>query len=319
MKAIRVHNFGPPEVMRLEDAPEPKPGPGQVLVAVKAAGVNPADTYIREGLFYAAREFPFTPGSDSAGVVEAVGEGVKRFKPGDRVYTAGTLTGSYAEKTVCKETQAHRLPDNVSFSQGASLGVPYATAYRAIFHRAKALPGEKVLVHGASGGVGTASVQLLRSHGMTVIGTAGTEEGRKLALKEGAHFVVDHNFPGHLEEVKKITDGGADVIIEFLANANLGGDLKALAKGGRVVVVGCRGTVEIDPRDTMGRDLSILGMSLLNATEKELESIHAALTVGLENGTLRPIVGKEMPLKDAPAAHHAVMEARHYGKIILIP
>lgn len=319
MKAIRVHEFGSPEVMRLEEVEAPKPGPGEALINIKATGVNPVDTYIRAGI-YGAKKLPFIPGSDAAGVVEAVGENVKRFSPGNRVYTSGTISGAYAEKALCKESQAHILPDRITFSQGACLGVPYATAYRAIFQRAKALPGEVILIHGASGGVGTASVQLARAAGMKVIATAGTDKGRALALKEGAHFVVDHTKPGHMDEVMRITDNnGADVIIEFLANVNLAADLKTLAKGGRVVVVGSRGTIEIDPREAMGRDGSIIGMSLFNAAEKELYSIHSALTAGLENGTLRPIVGREMPLKDAPAAHHAILEERAYGKIILIP
>lgn len=319
MKAIRVHEFGPPEVMKYEEAETPRPGPGQVLISVKAVGVNPVDTYIRAG-GYGARAFPFTPGLDAAGVVEAVGEGVEKFSPGDRVYTSGTITGAYAEKTLCKETQAHKLPEKATFAQGASLGVPFATAYRAIFQRAKALPGEFVLVHGASGGVGVASVQIARAAGMKVIGTTGTERGRALALKEGAHFVVDHTRPDHMDEVMRLTGGnGADVIIEFLANINLASDLKTIAKGGRIVVVGCRGKIEIDPRESMGKDGNILGMSLFNATEKELFSIHSALAAGLENGTLRPIVGKEMELKDAVAAHHAILEERAYGKIILVP
>lgn len=318
MKAIRLHEFGEPEVMRLEDIELRAPGPGEALINIKAVGVNPVDTYIRAGLFY-AKELPFTPGSDAAGVVEAVGEGVTRFKPGDRVYTAGTITGAYAEKALCKESQLHQLPQSLSFAQGACVGVPYATAYRALFQRGRAVAGETVLIHGATGGVGTAAVQLARAAGLTVIGTAGTEDGRALALKEGAHFVVNHKVNGHLSEAAAFAKGGLNLMIEFLANVNLGADLKFLAKHGRVVVVGSRGTVEIDPRDAMSRDLDIRGMSLFNATEAELASIHAGLLAGFENGTLRPVVGRELPLKDAGRGHHEIMEKSAYGKIILVP
>ncbi|RMF90551.1 MAG: NADPH:quinone reductase [Nitrospinota bacterium] len=320
MKAIRVHQFGEPEVMQLEEIPDLQPGPGQVVVRVKAIGVNPVDTYIRSGMYARKPELPYTPGMDAAGVVEAVGEQVTRVKVGDRVYVAGTLSGAYAEQTLCTESQVHPLPDRVSEAQGAAMGVPYATAYRALFQRAHAIPGETVLVHGASGGVGTAAVQLARAAGMTVIGTGGSERGRNLVAEQGAHHVLDHRSPGYLEQVMTLTNGrGVDVILEMLANVNLGQDLKVLAPGGRVVVIGSRGTVELDPRDTMSRDAAIVGMALFNTPERDAASIHAALVAGLENGTLRPVIGQEIPLAEAPRAHRAVMEPGAYGKIVLIP
>ncbi|HVG18449.1 MAG TPA: alcohol dehydrogenase catalytic domain-containing protein, partial [Blastocatellia bacterium] len=163
MRAIRVHESGGPEVLKLEDVPDLKPGPGQVLVRVRAAGVNPVDTYIRAGTHAVKPALPYTPGMDAAGDVEAVGEGVTRVAIGDRVYVARTLTGAYAEQALCNESQVHPLPRHISYSQGAAVNVPYATAYRALFQRAKAVAGESVLVHGASGGVGIASVQLARA------------------------------------------------------------------------------------------------------------------------------------------------------------
>jgi len=318
MLAIRVHEFGPPEVLKLEKAPKPSPKAGQALVKIMAAGVNPVDAYIRSGLFY-KKDLPYTPGTDGAGVVEAVGEGVEEIAPGDRVYTSGSLTGTYAEFALCKAAQLHRLPERLSFAQGACIGVPYATAYRALIHKAAAKAGESVLVHGATGGVGVAAVQLARAFGMTVIGTGGTERGRRLVLDEGAHHCLDHKDPGHLVEAARLAGGGVDVIIEFLANVNLAGDLLALSPLGRTVVVGNRGTVEIDPRDLMARDASITGMSLFNANEKELASIHSALAAGFEAGFLRPVVGREMRLGEAKEAHAAIMGESAYGKIILIP
>lgn len=320
MKAIRVKEFGEPEVMRLEEVSDPQAGRGEVLVRVRAAGVNPVDTYIRAGVYARKPETPYTPGMDAAGVVEAVGEGVGRVRVGERVYVAGTLSGAYAELALCEESQVYTLPEAVSFAQGAGIYVPYATAYRALFQHAHARAGETVLVHGASGGVGVAAVQLARAAGMKVIGTGGTEEGRRLASEQGAHHVIDHRAEGYLDELVALTGGrGVDVVLEMLANVNLGKDLNVLAQNGRVVVIGSRGSVEIDPRAAMGRDASIHAMSLMNAPADVLPEIHAALHAGLENGTLRPFVGQEMPLADAPRAHRAVLEAGAHGKIVLIP
>ena len=320
MKAIRVHEFGGPEVLRLEEVPKPQPGPGEVLIRMHAIGVNPVETYIRAGTYARLPALPYTPGNDGAGVVEQIGDSVAEFKPGDRVYTGGSLTGStYAEFALCKTAQVHPLPANVSFAQGAAMGTPYATAYRGLLQRADAKPGETVLVHGASGGVGTAAVQLARARGLRVFGTAGSDEGRKLAREQGAHEVFDHRAPDHFEQIMKATGGrGVDVIVELLANVNLGKDLTILAKGGRVAIIGSRGRVEIDPRDTMQRDVDLRGMALPNTPPEEMASIHAALVAGLENGTLRPVIGKEFPLAEAAQAHRAVMEPGALGKIILV-
>ena len=319
MKAIRVHQVGGPEVLKLEEVPDPVPGPGQVVVAARAVGVNPVETYVRAGR-YGQKDFPYTPGTDAAGVVESVGEGVEDLRPGDRVYTAGAIGGAYAQRVLCKASQVHRLPEHVTFAQGAALGIPYATAHRALHHRAAARAGETVLVHGASGGVGTAAVQFARAAGLTVMGTGGTEPGRKLVADQGAHHVLDHRSPAYLEEVMRLTGGrGVDIVVEMLANVNLDKDLTVLAKHGRVIVVGNRGRIEIDPRATMARDADIRGMTLFNASEDDLRAIHAAIVAGLENRTLRPVVGKEFPLADAPKAHEAVLEPGAYGKIVLIP
>jgi NADPH:quinone reductase len=318
VKAIRVNNFGGPEVPRLEEVPTPQPGAGQVLVRMHAIGVNPVETYIRAGTYAYKPALPYTPGNDGAGVIEQVGESVTEFKVGDRVYTAGSISGTYAEFALCKTEQVHRLPENVSFAQGAAMGTPYATAYRGLFQRAEAKPGETVLVHGASGGVGTAAVQLARARGLRVFGTAGSDEGLKLAREQGAHEAFDHRAPDHFIQIMKATGGrGVDVIVELLANVNLGKDLTILAKGGRVAIIGSRGRVEIDPRDAMQRDVDLCGMVMPNTPPEDMASIHAALVAGLENGTLRPVIGKEFPLAEAVQAHRAVMEPGSFGKIVL--
>jgi NADPH:quinone reductase len=320
MKAIRVAEFGGPEVLKIAEVPDPTPGNGEVVVRMKAIGVNPADTYMRTGNYAKKPALPYTPGTDGAGTIESIGPGVTRFKADDRVYIAGSLTGAYAELSLCDARLVFPLPGHVSFAQGAAMHIPYATAYRALFHRAEARPGETVLIHGASGGVGIAAVQLARARGLYVIGTAGSDRGKKLVAGEGAQQVLDHKAPTHFDEAMASTGGrGFDVIVEMLSNVNLARDLTILGLHGRVVVVGSRGTIEIDPRNTMTRDAAILGMSLWNATLEDLISIHSALVAGLENKTLRPVINQEIPLAEASRAHFVVMEPNSYGKIVLIP
>ena len=321
MKAIRVHKFGNPEVLQLEEVPIPKPAPGQVLVRIHAAGVNPADTYARTGNYAVLPQLPYTPGTDGAGVVEAAGEGVSKVQPGDRVYLAKNLTGSYAEYALALESQVYRLPEKTSFGQGAGIFIPYGTAYHAVVHEAKTRASETVLVHGASGGVGIAAIQILRAMGCTVFGTAGTSRGSSLIEREGAHLSFDHSKPDYKDQITKATGGkGVDVILEMLANVNLGADLKLLAQYGRVIVIGSRGDVTITPRDLMARRASVRAFTLWAVTETESADLHAAIYAGLENGTLRPVVGSELPLKDAAQSHIDVMKpSGAHGKIVLIP
>jgi NADPH2:quinone reductase len=324
MRAILVREFGGPDVMKLEDVPTPAPGPAEVLVRLHAAGVNPVEAYVRAGTYARLPGLPYTPGTDGAGEVDSVGAEVKGFKPGDRVYIAGdnssfASTGTYSEYTLCRQAQLHPLPPNVSFGQGAAMGVPYATAYRALFIRADARPAETVLVHGATGGVGIAAVQLARARGLIVIGTGGTGRGISLVREHGAALVVNHKEPSYLDDVLRATNGrGVDVILEMVANINLDKDLSVLAPRGRVVVIGNRGRVEIDPRQAMGRDAAILGMTLFNASPAELVSIHAALVAGLANGSLNPVVGRELPLGEAARAHEALLASGAFGKIVLV-
>jgi NADPH2:quinone reductase len=319
MKAIRVHEFGGPEVLKLEEVPTPKPSAGQVLVRIHAAGVNPYETYMRAGTYPLKPQLPYTPGSDGAGVVEAVGEGVKKVKAKGRVYTGRTISGSYAEYALASEEQVHQLPAKVEFKQGAGIWVPYGTAYHALNHQAKAQASETVLVHGASGGVGIAAVQIARAMGLTVLGTAGTPKGLEIAKREGAHQVFDHRRPGYQEQILHATgDRGVDIILEMLANVNLAHDTMLLARNGRVIVIGSRGEVTINPRELMGRRASIRGFTLWGITPTEEADIHAGIFAGLENGTLRPVVGKEMPLSEASSAQKAILEHGSAGKIVLV-
>ena len=325
MKAIRIHEFGGPAVMKLEDVPAPTAGPGDVVVRMRAAGVNPVDAYIATGTYPRKPPLPYTPGQDGAGEVVSAGAEVKGFSAGDRVYVCGVGdtvagAGTYAELALCIPSQLHPLPARISFGQGAALGVPYCTAYRALFQRTHAKPGETVLVHGATGGVGIACVELAHARGLTVIGTGGTDAGLTAVREHGADVIVNHRSAGYTDEIMKATGGkGVDLIVEMAAHVNLDRDLGMLAKHGRVVVVGNRGKTEIDARQAMGRDASILGMTLFNVTDAEFVEIHAALIAGLTNGALNPLVGREIPLAEGPRAHEAVMAPGALGKIVLVP
>jgi NADPH:quinone reductase len=319
MKAIRVHEFGGPEVLKFEEVPTPKASAGEVLVRIHAAGVNPYDTYMRAGTYPVKPTLPYTPGSDGAGTIEAIGDGVKKVKQGERIYTARTLSGAYAEYALALEEQVHPLPAKIDFKQGAGLWVPYGTAYHALYHAAKAHASETVLVHGASGGVGIAAVQIARAVGLKVLGTAGTPKGLELAKREGAHQAFDHRKSGYQEEILQATGNrGVDIILEMLANVNLSQDTRLLANNGRVVVIGSRGEVTINPRELMGRRASIRAFTLWGITPEEEADIHAALFAGLDNNTLRPIVGKELPLAEATRAHKEILEAGSAGKIVLV-
>ena len=310
--------------MRLETGPDPTPGPSQVLVRLRAVGVNAVDTYIRAGKYGTLPPLPFTPGADAAGTIESVGPEVLEWRAGDRVYIGGTQAGralgAYAEVAISDRRQIHRLNERVSFEQGAAVNIPYATAYRALVHKAHAQPGEAVLIHGASGGVGIATVQLAMALGLRVIATAGSETGLQIVREQGVPVVLDHRQANYLDPVADVTGGrGVDLILEMLANVNLARDLTLLAKNGRVIVIGNRGTIEIDPREIMRREASVTGVFLFNASAEELLSIHAALEAGLANGTLRPVIGQQFALADAARAHTAVLQPGACGKIVLVP
>ena len=318
MKAIIVREFGAADVMKLEEIDTPEPQESQVLVRIKAAGVNPVDTYIRSGVYAQKPSLPYTPGKDGAGIVEKTGGRVTKFKAGDRVLTTDAGSGTYAEYAVFDETQLIDLPDNVSFEEGAGVFVPYATAYRALFEKAQGQKGETVLVHGASGGVGVAAIQWAKNAGLTVIGTASSAEGRKLVKEQGADSVVDHSAENYLEEILEITGGkGVEIILEMMANVNLLKDFDVLAKFGRISIIGNRGSLEFNPRAIMSKDASVFGLSLFNAPAEQMNEIHAAIYDGLQAGFLKPIVGKTFPLEDATQAHRAVIEEKAFGKIII--
>ena len=319
MKAIRMTAFGGPEVLEFADIPDLQPGPGQVLVRLAAAGVNPVETYIRAGTYAKLPPLPYTPGSDGAGVVESVGAGVdSRLQRGLRVWVAGSVSGTYAEAAVCDAGRVFALPDGVTFEQGAALGIPCSTAFRALFQRGGAKAGETVLVHGATGGVGVAAVQFAKAAGLRVLATGGSEDGRKMLAKIGADAIFDHSTADYADAIRGGTDGkGVDVVIEMLANVNLARDLTLLGRGGRVVVVGNRGSIEINPRDLMLRDADVRGVMVSNTPPAELAECHAAIARSLAEGRLCPVIGQAFPLAEAAEAHRTVLASGHRGKIVL--
>jgi NADPH2:quinone reductase len=320
MKAILVREFGEPEVMKLEEVSLAEPTGSQVLIRIEAIGVNPIETYLRSGTYPLKPNLPYTPGKDASGVVEAIGTGVSKFKIGDRVYTADSISGTYAEFALCEEKDLGHLPDNVSFEQGAGIWTPYGTSYRALFQKAGARSGETVLIHGASGGVGVAAIQWAKNAGLNVIGTASSDEGKKLVTEQGADHVLDHTDDTHFAAIMDITGGkGVEVIIEMLANVNLQKDFDALAMFGRIVVVGNRGSLDFNPRVIMGKDATITGMALFNTPQAARDEIHTAVFDGFNKGFLNPVIRKSMPLANAPQAHHEVIENKAFGKIVLVP
>jgi NADPH2:quinone reductase len=323
MKAIVVHEWGGPEVLKLEEVPTPEAGPGEVLIRMKAIGINPAETYMRSGAYAYLPDLPCILGGDGAGEIEAVGDGVEDLKSGDRVYVAsavgGHFSGAYAEFMVRRADEVFPLPDSVSFEAGAGVGVPYGTAYYALFNRGRAREGETVFIHGASGAVGTAAIQLARARGLTVIGSGGSERGLELIRSLGA-YAVDHTRDGYLDTVSELTGGeGPELILEMLANVNLQSDMELARMFGRVVIVGNRGTLEVNPRTAMMKELDVIGIVLWNCAQDELRAIHRALVAGLENGTLAPVIGRELPLAEATQAHVTILEPGAYGRIVLIP
>lgn len=322
MKAILVSRPGAPDVLQIQEVADPTPQRGQVVVKIGAAGINPVETYRRAGTPpYNSGPLPYTPGTDGAGEIVAVGEGVEKWKIGDRVYLYSPRgSGTYAEMCLCDQNDVFALPQNVSFEQGAALGVPYATAHRALFGRANAKAGEFVFIHGATGGVGVAAIQLAQRAGLQVGGSAGSAAGESFLESLGLKYTTNHNADDYLSDVLGMTCGrGCDVILEMLANQNLGQDPQVLAPFGRIVIIGNRGEATVNPRDWMGRDASILGMMLSNASAAQLQEIHADLGVGLADGSLKPVIARKFSLAEAPQAHEAVMQSGARGKIVLVP
>eukprot|EP00794_Sanderia_malayensis_P015709 gene15709-17294_t len=318
MKAIVFEKPGDESVLKVKEIARPEPSGDQVLVKIHVVGVNPVETIYRSGLMGQMKSPYHILGCDAGGVVESVGPDVTKFKKGDRVWTfyrENSGLGTYAEFCAIPEIYVFPLPANSSFKDAAALGVPYMTAADSL---ASSKPGETVLVHGASGGVGLPAVQFARNYGMTVIGTASTEEGLKLVRESGAHYALNHRSDDYAQKIAEITKGkGPDVILEMLANVNLQKDLDMIAMDGRIVVIGSRGNVEISPFSIMMKAVSIVGVVLLFAPQERVQRHAARINAGLEQGWLKPVVGKEYTMQQAPEAHREQMQGKAKGKITI--
>jgi NADPH2:quinone reductase len=319
MKAIVVQEPGGPEVLRIEEVSDPTPGAGQVVVKIGAAGVNPFETLRRAGTPpYNTGPLPYTPGCDGAGEIVAVGLDSK-WKVGDRVFVWSPKgSGTYAELALCDQDDVYPLADSVSFEQGAAIGVPYATAHRALFGKANGQKDEFVFIHGATGGVGVAAIQLAQRAGLKVGGSAGDAEGEEFLESLGVRYTTNHKVSDHLSDVLGMTCGaGCDIILEMAAHVNLGKDPEVLAPGGRIVVIGSRGEVTVNPRDWMSREAVVYGMTLFNTPPAQMREILNDVAAGLADGSLQPVIGQKFSLDEAPQAHAAILEGGARGKIVL--
>jgi len=320
MKAIVAEKPGDADVLRVKEVKKPEANGDQVCVKIHVIGVNPIDTYIRQGVMGKV-ENDYILGIDAAGVVDSVGPNVTRFKKGDRVWIFhphNNGAGTYAEFCAVPEDYVFPLPDNASFKNGAALGVPFLTAANALFDVARGKPGETILIHGASGGVGLPAVQFAKNHGMTIIGTASTEEGLKLVKDSGAHHALNHRSNDYTQKIMEITNGkGPDVILEMLANVNLQKDMEMIARGGRIAVIGSRGKAEVEPGALMMKMASVHGILLLYVPIEMIKVGAARVTTGLEQGWLKPVVGKEYTMQQAAEAHKEQIQGKAKGKIVI--
>lgn len=328
-QAIVAESFGGPEVMKVGEKSLPTLGEQEVLVQVRAAGINPSDTYMRLGPHgpwavtpHLIPTPPFTPGKDGAGTVLQIGRGVEGFAVGQRVYLNGSITGTYASMAICAAASVHLLPDEVSFAQGACVGVPCATAYHALKNRANISAGQRIFIHGASGGVGLAAVQLAKDFGCFVVGTAGSDPGLEAVQKSGADAALNHREDGYMQKAKELAPDGFDVILEMAAHANLPSDFKIAGKRSCICIIGSKAQeVGFNPRLTMPLEVDIRGVFLGSASPEEKTKMKAGLYDAMQRGVLKPVVGMELDLADAPKAHVEVMNPSSggaLGNIVLI-
>jgi NADPH:quinone reductase len=323
MKAIRIHEYGGPNVLVYEDVDTPQPGPGQILVRLRAIGVNPVDAAVRAHRFPTPKQPPRIIGSDGAGVVTAIGSEVTAVAAGDEVMFTGLgigSEGSYAAYAVIAEAQAVIKPASLSFEEAAAMSLVFPTAHYALVRRAQTLPGETVLVQGGAGGIGSAAVQIARALGARVLATVSSAEDARAVEELGAEHAMVRTAVDVGAEAKRLTDGrGVDVIVEPAAADNMAIDMAALAKGGRIVIVGLGSAGELTvPAGAGGLDAGLLFMSSSNAGRAGTAQILAELAAMAAAGTVRAVIGTVLPLAEAQRAHE-LLEQHHFGKIVLVP
>ena len=324
MQAIQVHEFGDPSVMRLEEATVPAIQPGQILVRVHAAGVNPLEMNLRAGKhpMSAGLKLPWTPGFDAAGEVLELGPGVEGFRVGQRVYGAA-VSGSYAEQTLLDVNRTAPLPDSMSWEQGGSLPVVLYTAYYGLIHRGGLRVGESVLVQAGAGGVGQMGIQIAKAAGARVITTVSSAAKADFARSLGADVVINYREEDFVDRCLQETGGrGVDLVLEMVATENFDKDCAALRLGGRLVVLGAGtgknivGSVVYPP--FYSKNIDVLGFSLMNAGPVYPAMLRECGLL-LETGAVRAHVGQSLPLAEAPKAHDLLLSGSVFGKIVLTP
>ncbi|USZ73586.1 NADPH:quinone reductase [Natronosalvus halobius] len=320
MRAARFHETGGPEQLQVESVPNPSPRPDEILVEVRAIGVNPTEVYSREG----DRDHPLPriPGADFAGIVESVGETVTDVEPGDRVFGTGLQNdrqGTYAEYVVARPRRYAVLPDEVSFEQGAAAGVVGTTAWLAFVEHARLTPTSTCFIHGGSGGVGHVAVQTAKLCGATVVTTAGSEASREFARECGADTVLDYARPDLLATAQKIAPDGVDVVLDHRIGSYLQFDLEVLAPDGTVVVIGGpqdeSRITDMWPAIRTDATVQVFAMS----NEPDLGAVLEEVAVLLADGRLDIHIARRYDLEDAAAAQRAVIEDSFHGKLIILP
>jgi NADPH2:quinone reductase len=322
MKSIRVHQPGGPDALRLEVVPEPAPGPGEALVRLDAAGVNFIDVYFRKGLYKST--LPFTPGSEGAGTVVAIGPGVTDLRVGDHVASTN-FTGAYAELATAKAERLVAVPDGVSTRVAGAAMLQGMTAHYLVTSTYALKAGDRCLVHAAAGGVGLLLCQMARRRGAFVIGTAGTEQKAALAREAGANETILYREQDFVAEVKRITGGaGVQVVYDSVGATTFHGSLDCLAPRGMMALFGqSSGPVQpIDPQILNQKgSLFLTRPTLANyiATTEELRWRAGELLAAIRDGTLHVRIDREVPLADAADAHRALEARATTGKVILVP
>ena len=308
MKAAYIDEPGPPENIRFGDLPRPEPKPGQVLVRVRAVSVNPIDTYLRAGMVRMEIPRPYILGSDLAGVVESLGEGVTRFRPGDRVWGSSQgffgRQGTFAEYAAVDQQWLYPTLAGIADQQVAALGVVGITAYLGTFGRARLTSGETLFVHGGSGGVGSCVVQMAKAAGARVITTAGNEEKVRVCRGLGADVVIDYHRENVDEAIGRAAPQGVDVWYETLREQDFDQIVAHLAMRGRIVVMAgrdARPSFPVGPFYT--RDCSLYGFAMFNATAQQQQPAAEAINAWLAAGKLRAQIGRVLPLSQAAEAH----------------
>ncbi len=324
MRAIVVDRWMEPTNLRVREVPEPPVHEGMLGVEVKAAGCNFFDILLVRGQYQSKPPFPFIPGAEVGGIVREVGPGVENFRPGDRVLASIHL-GAFAERVSVPAIAAWKLPEKMTFEEGAALPIVYPTSYAALVYRANLRPGETLLVHAAAGGVGIAAMQIGKALGARVIATAGGREKLDVARRVGADLAIDYRDPSWVDQVRAATDGrGADVIYDPVGGDIFDQSLKCIAWSGRLLVIGfASGRIpEVKLNRILLKNISILGLHWGAYAVNEPERISAtfeALFKLYEEGRIKPLLFKAYPLEEIAAALEALGSRRTYGKVIVTP